>query len=157
MKTSTILAAVGVFALGKIAFDALLSTAFNKFQLSYGKPVIDTSGLLSGTPTLRVSLPVTIQNNNSVGATVQSFSGELFYGPTKLSNVMVPAPAQIPANGTGQVTLQFDIVATQVIQDIIANITTLGTYGTLVNTLRIKGRLETNIIAVPVDQNIALV
>lgn len=157
MKLERILAIAGIFYLGKMAIDKIVTMAYNRITYSFGRPSVDFSGLLMNPATVRVTLPMEVKNNNPIGVVVTNLVGEIFYGNIKLTNVIIPAPAQIPANGTGIINLQLNIVATQLINDIVNSINRTGTYSTLVNVIKLKGTLETSLLRVPIETNISLV
>lgn len=157
MKIEKILAWIGGFFLAKMAVEQLVSAAFNRVQYEFGNPSVNMQGLGLNPPTVRVNLPMTITNNNSVGLQVTNLVGSLYYGNVKLSDVTIPAPANIPANGAGQINLAFDVQALNVLNDIFLSLNQTGTYSTLVNVLKLKGNLETNLLRVPIETNISLV
>lgn len=148
---------IGIFYLGKTIIDSFVKGAFNKIEYSFGRPNVDLTGMMLYPPVVRVVLPMTIQNNNNIGVTVTSFRGEIFYGNIKLSDVLIPNGVVIPAKGSGLMNLNLTIEATQVIQDIIQSINSGGAYNTLVNVIRLKGFLETDLLRVPIETNISLV
>jgi hypothetical protein len=128
-----------------------------KIEISVDTPTFDYSGFYMSPPVLRLNLPITVKNNNPVAATVTGFEGSVFYGTTKLSDVNIPIPAQIPANGIGYISVNLDINALQVINDVINAINSGGLFSTLVNKIRLKGVLKTNVLNVPIDQVISIV
>jgi LEA14-like dessication related protein len=157
MKLERIFAFAGIFFIGKMAIDKLITMAYNRITYTFGRPSVDFSQLLMSPPTVRITLPMEVKNNNPLSVTVTRFDGELFYGNLKLSNISIPAPANLPANGTGTLYLTFNVQALQLINDVVSSITRTGSYTTLVNVLRLRGTLETSILRVPIETNISLV
>lgn len=151
------LAVAGLFFISKYVVEQIINYAYNRITYSFGRPNIDWSTLSSYPQRIRVRLPMTITNKNPIGVTVTSFQGELFYGATKVSDILIPNGALIPANGDATLTLNIDVVAVQVLNDILNSLSSNGTYSTLVNTLRLKGNLETSLYRVPIDTTISLV
>jgi len=157
MKAERIFAIAGIVFLGKFVVDQVVKMVYNRIQYTFGRPSVDFSQLLYSPPNIRVTLPMNVKNNNPIAVTVTQFTGELFYGNIKLSNISIPAPANIPANGTGTLYLTFNVQALQLINDVVSSITTTGSYTTLVNVMKLRGTLETSILRVPIETNISLV
>lgn len=151
------LAIAGLFFISKYVVEQLIDYAYNRITYSFGRPNIDWSTLSSYPQKIRVRLPMTITNKNPIGVNVTNFQGELFYGPTKISNIFIPNGAAIPANGDATLTLTIDVEAVQVLNDILNSLSSSGTYSTLINVLRLKGNLETSLYRVPIDTTISLV
>jgi hypothetical protein len=154
---SNLFALVGIGYLISIVASKAGSSIWSKIELGYGNPSFNFDGLLSPTPSIAVTLPVSIQNNNNVGITVTSFVGELYYGTVKISNVSIPLTTAVPANGMVNTILAFNVEAAQLINDIMTSLQTTGTYSTLVNQLRLKGVVETSIARVNLNTVISLV
>jgi hypothetical protein len=152
-----ILVLLGISYVAKLGIDYISSSVSSKIELSYGAPSFDFSALLGPIPKIKITLPVVVQNNNSVGLNVTSFVGDIYYGSVKLSSVTIPAPAQILANSQGFITLVFNVEAISVINDIVSSMNNTGAYSTLVNVIKLKGVLETNVYRIPVNTNISLV
>ena len=152
-----ILALLGIAYAGSIVFSRLGSIAYGNLKLDYGSPSFDYTRLLSLSPVLGVTLPVTVENMNSFGVNITSFTGEIFYGNVKLGDVSLPLGASIPAKGGSIVALQFDITAIQLIQDLIYSFQSTGAFSTLVNKLVLKGNLETSHVRVPINTTITFV
>jgi LEA14-like dessication related protein len=151
------LAVAGLFFISKYVVEQLINYAYNRITYSFGRPNIDWSTLSSYPQKIRVRLPMTITNKNPIGVNVTNFQGELFYGPTKISNIFIPSGTSIPANGDATITLVIDVEAVQVLNDILNSLSSSGTYSTLINVLRLKGNLETSLYRVPIDTTISLV
>ena len=151
------LAVAGLFFISKYVVEQLINYAYNRITYSFGRPSIDWSTLSSYPQKIRVRLPMTITNKNPIGVNVTNFQGELFYGPTKLSNIFIPSGTSIPANGDATITLVIDVEAVQVLNDILNSLSSNGTYSTLINVLRLKGNLETSMYRIPIDTTISLV
>lgn len=154
---SNLFALVGIGYLLSMIASKAGSNIWSKIQLGYGTPSFNFDQLLSPNPSIAVTLPVSIQNNNTIGITVTSFVGELFYGNVKVSNVSIPLVTAVPANGMVNTILAFNVEAIQLIDDILTSLQTTGTYSTLVNQLRLKGVVETSIARVNLDTKISLV
>jgi LEA14-like dessication related protein len=150
-------AIAGLFFVSKYVVEQIINFAYNRITYSFGRPNIDWSGLASYPQRIRVILPMTITNKNPIGVTVTMFRGELFYGATKISDVIIPNGALIPANGDATLNLNIEVVAVQLLNDILNSLSSNGTYSTLINTLRLKGNLETNLYRVPIDTTISIV
>ncbi|NDD83720.1 hypothetical protein EBZ38_05470 [bacterium] len=151
------LAVVGVFFLGKYLVDAIVNAAYNRITYSFGRPSVDFRGLANYPPVIKVILPMTIENKNPIGVTITSFVGEIFYGNIKLSDVIIPQGANVPANGQATLNLNLDIQGVQLINDVVNSMAQTGTYSTLINVLKLKGVLETSMYRVPIETNISLV
>lgn len=151
------LAIAGAFFLGKYVVDAIINFAYNRITYSFGRPNVDFRGLANYPPVIKVLLPMTVINKNPIGVNVTSFVGEMFYGNIKLSDVIIPQGTLIPANGQGILNLNINIQGLQLINDVITSMSQTGTYGTLVNVIKLKGVLETSMYRVPVETNISLV
>jgi hypothetical protein len=151
------LAVAGLFFISKYVVEQLINYAYNRITYSFGRPSIDWSTLSSYPQKIRVRLPMTITNKNPIGVNVTNFQGELFYGPTKISNIFIPSGTSIPANGDATITLVIDVEAVQVLNDILNSLSSSGTYSTLINVLRLKGNLETSMYRIPIDTTISLV
>ena len=150
-------ALAGIYFISKYVVEQVVNMAYNRITYSFGRPRVDLRGLANYPPIIKVVLPMVINNKNPVGITVTKFTGQLFYGSIKLSDIIIPNGTVIPANGDGTMDLNLDITATQLIQDVISSLGATGTYSTLVNTLRLKGVLETSILRVPIETTISIV
>lgn len=148
---------IGVIAVGGLVLMPIIKAISKKINISFGQPSFNYSFLLSANPFLRVNWPLIVNNQNKAGLTINDFSGKLYYGNVYLSDINLPLPSVIPASGTGTLYLEFDVYATQLITDLIQNITNQGAYNTILNQLRVKGYLSTNLGAVPINQPISLV
>jgi len=151
------LVVVGAFFLGKYLVEQIINYAYNNISYEFGRPNVDFRGLANFPPFIKVILPMKVINNTPVGVTVTNFTGEIFYGNIKLSDVIIPQGALIPAKGEATLYLNLNIQGTQLIQDITNSLAQTGTYSTLINVIKLKGVLETNMYRVPVETNISLV
>lgn len=156
MKIEKVLAIAGGYFLLKMVADKVVSGAFSSISYSFGKPTFNFNTLLLNPSSLEVNLPLTIENKNPIGITITNFKGQLFYGNLKLSDVVIPVGGVLPANGSNTFNLKLNIVAIQLINDIVRSIQNSGAYSTLVNVIKLKGTLETSTFRVPVDTNISL-
>jgi hypothetical protein len=150
-------ALVGAYFIGKYLVDAVINAVYNRIEYSFGRPNVDFRGLLNTPPVIRVVLPMTIINKNPIGVTVTQFIGEMFYGNIKLSDVIIPQGALVPANGQATMNLNLDIQGAQLISDVVNSMSQTGTYSTLINVVKLKGVLETSLYRVPIETNISLV
>ena len=75
MKIEKIFALAGIFFIGKLAIDKIVTMAYNRITYSFGRPSVDFSGLLMNPATVRVTLPMEIKNNNPIGVNVTNLIG----------------------------------------------------------------------------------
>jgi hypothetical protein len=156
-NTDKLLKWVGIATIAGFVGLKIFNAAYSKISYTFGSPNLNYNGLLNYPPIVRVNLPMTITNRNPVGVQVNRLDGELFYGSVKISDVNIVIPAQIPANGSGFLNLQFDVTAQQLIADLTQAWQTGGGYSTLVNRLVLKGIIDTNVIRIPIETPISFV
>lgn len=157
MKVERVLALAGGFFIVKMLADKVVSGAFSNINYTFGKPTFNFNNMLLNPPSIEVNLPMTIENKNPIGITVTNFRGVIMYGNLKISDVVIPVGGIIPANGSNTLFLKLNIIALQLINDIVRSISQTGAYGTLVNVIKLKGTLETSVLRVAIDTNISLV
>lgn len=122
----------GLFLLGIVAFAA---TAAEK--VSFGTPRIVTGVLNWINSNLIISIPII--NNLGLSANLNDFTGQLFYGASKIADMRLVAPVTIAADATSE----FEIIAvaknTDIIQSIIFNVGKSLQLITIVGTVTING------------------
>jgi len=154
VKTGLIL--LGAGAAASMLGGAVFNAAYNKISYEFVDAQFKFNQLLQGR--VGVDIRIKIKNGNSVGVTVTHVEGEVKYGNLKLSDVNLPLPIQIPANGETIGTINLSIQAMTFVSDIIAAFQPgSNVYNTLVNRLKFKGIIYTNIVNIPIDINIPVV
>jgi hypothetical protein len=157
MGAAKTLQIVGGATLLYYALNSLAGVAYDSVEVSTGTPVVNYLG--GANNTIAVKLPVSIQNWNYAGVTVESFVGTITYGQLEIGTVYIPMPTRIPARGVGHFNLEFDIQGTNVLTDALnalfgpdANVR-----NALINKINLKGLLKTNLVNIPIDQPIPIV
>lgn len=145
---------VGVGALAVMGANWLGKAAYNQIQIEPGKAHIDTTMLPQF---VRINWEMAITNNNPVGATVHNVVGEVFYGDVSVGNVSVQTPVTLTPGQKKTFVVNFTINAVQLITDVIGSLANNGIFSTLVNKIRFKGTVYTNVINVPIDTFIRIV
>lgn len=150
------LIALGTFTVAGFAANTVINTVYNNISYEFVGAQFNFNQLVQG----RVGVNVTfkIKNGNSVGCIVTSIEGKVTYGNLKLADVNAPLPIVVPANGEATGTVNLSLVAMTFINDIIqAFAGNTSIYSTLVNVLKFKGLLKTNIVNIPLEFNIPVV
>lgn len=153
-KTALLLIGAGTAA--TILGNAVFNAAYNKISYEF----VDAQFKFNQLPQGRVGVDVRIKikNGNSVGLTVGRVEGEVRYGNLKVADVNAPLPIQIPGNGEATGTINLSIQAMSLVNDIIAAFQPGNSvYNTLVNKLKFKGIIYTNVVNIPIDINIPVV
>ena len=144
---------LGAFTVASFAANTAINAAYNNISYEFVGAQFNFNQLMLG----RVGVNVTfkIKNGNAVGCTVTSIEGKVSYGNLKLADVNAPLPIVVPANGEATGTVNLSLIAMTFINDIIQAFSNgSGVYSTLVNVLKFKGLLKTNIINIPLEFNI---
>ena len=144
-----LLAIYGAYSLVRPIIDSITGRAINNFVFDTGKPRF-AIGEQAGK--VVIYLPITIINKNFFQIEVYSFSGSLFYGSYNLGEIMLPQT--FLASGQS-ITREARIVVD--LTQFGLNITDMINTSNYLGVLKIKdGMLYTNIINVPINQNIQI-
>lgn len=144
------LAAYGIFALlQNIGTSA--ATAFYeglKIRFERVQPHLDLNSM-----TFRLEIFYEIENTNNVGVSVTSFDGLVSYADAALGTVFLPAPFSLPAGSLRELHLSF---ATPIaaLPSVLGNLLTGGWQGLRLNLI---GNLDTDVVSIPIDEEIILV
>ena len=113
-------------------------------QYSYGRPKIETTGFLKP---LKVTIPLTITNNNKTTLEITDFKGKLFAGRRDvLASLSIDRPLKLANGETG--TINFMAVIR--LADLAGEVVDILESGELLPNTYILGKLKTNLITIPV-------
>lgn len=111
---------------------------------SYGKPKIESNGLLKP---LKVTIPLTITNNNKVTLEVTGFKGKLYAGRRDvLASLKIDKGLRLAQGETGTV----NFIANIRLADLAGEIVDILESGEFMPDAYILGKMDTNLIKIPV-------
>ena len=147
---------LGAATAGSVLAKGLVNAAYNNISYEFVEANFNFNQLIQGR--LGVDIKIKIINHNSVGATVTNVVGTVHYGGIKVADVNTPLAITIPANGQGVGTINLSIQAMSLVNDVLAAFQPgSNLYTTLVNKLKFKGIIYTNVVNVPIEMNIPIV
>lgn len=119
-------------------------------RLSVGKPRVKFGRISPAGVRATLFLPVT--NANPASLPVESFQGQILYGPYALSDLYLNSPVVIQANETTE--LQFDILIDT--SRFSGSVIDLVNSGQLLQSLRLKGWLKSGGVVFPIERTLQL-
>lgn len=150
MLRNLLLIAAGYILLREFGFN----TAYKVFDnVEYSFKSVKPRFSFSNVSQIALDITMTVKNNNPVGATIESFFGELFYSSAKLGDIAVTQPFSISANSEAD----FAFTTFIAINELPLQVTSLIQRGELLGSARIKGMLRTAGINIPIDQTVPLI
>jgi LEA14-like dessication related protein len=153
LDSKTVLAGVGVIALGAVVVGGAAAAIIKNVIVTNGNPSIDNTAFSSGY--LQTNVPVQIKNNNPFPIGIEYFHGVVTFGQVTLARVALPQGFTVGAGSTLIFDLDMDIPVERVANDISNLIAQGNIFNAILNKIELTGKLQVkgNFTNVPIPLN----